>query len=284
MDRGPKLRGASLTALEDGTVLALGQSDADAPAAALYRPTRHRWQPVALPAELGSLAAHRALRLDDGSVLIVGVGAMAATVPNGAPAATAWRFRPSLMGPFAASALALPGDERAELTPSDPTAVVIDSDERYELVGSRAGLSQWVILGGPRLLDGRMTAVLRVPAADPDEDGDGDLEARGLAMISHFQSPADLVMTQLVPGQPVTMQRYAGGAVTELCRGQELRAAVAGTTATIAMTVRGGAVTVQVGGRALLTCTASELSRGAWGVGVVGTEARLGIDTLSVER
>lgn len=281
-ERGPKLRGASMTTLEDGTVLALGQSDEDAPAAALFHPTQNRWLPMPLPPEMGSLAEHRAVRLDDGSVLIVGVGATTALGSERRAATTAWRLRPSLMGPFAASALAIPGD-RAELTPSDPDAVR-DTDGRYELVGSRAGMSQWTLIGGPRLVDGQMTAVLRVPAVDPDEDGDGQLEERGLALVSHFQSPAALVMTRLVPGQPVTMQRYAGGALTELCRGQRLPAQLAGASATIAMTVRGGAVTVQVDGEARLTCTVAELSRGAWGLGVIGTGARLGIDALSVER
>jgi hypothetical protein len=282
---GPRLRGTSLTLLEDGTVLALGQSEADAPAAALYRPGQNRWEPMALPPAMGSLALHRAVRLDDGSVLIVGVGAMPATAPR-QPAATAWRLRPSLLGPFAAAALAVLGDAPAELTPSDPTALAFDrATGRYELVGSRAGFSQWVLVGGPRLLDGRMTAVVRVPAVDPDADGDGEREARGLVLLSHFQSPADLVMTRLVPGQPVTMQRYANKAVTELCRGELLPATVAGTPATITMTVRGGgAVTVQVGESAVLTCTAPELLRGAWGMGVIGTGARVGIDTLSVER
>lgn len=266
------MRGTSLTLLEDGTVLALGQSDDDEPTAQLYRPTVNRWQPLPLPAELGSLAEHRAVRLDDGSVLIVGVGASRASAPR-APSAVAWRFRPSLVGPFSPAVVAQPSGERAELTPSDPSAFLDGV-----LAGTRAGLSQWVITGGPRLVDGQLTAVVRVPAV-PASDSD----LHGLAILSHFISPAELVATQLVPGQPVLVQRTAAGAVSELCRGAQVPPGLAETTATVALTVRAGLLTVAINSQVVLTCAVAELPRGAWGLGVIGS-SRLGIDTLSLER
>lgn len=270
MDVGqPRLRAASITLLEDGSALALGEGDGGAATAALYRPGQHRWQAVALPAEVTGLGGHRAVRLDDGSVLILGAGTAAA------PATTAWRYRPPLAGPFSASAVALPSDDRAELTPSEPDAASRPGG-RYTLAGSRAGLSQWTLVGGPRLVDGRLTATLRIP-----EVGDaGD----GFAVISHFESPAALVVTQLVAGQPATLSRHAAGQVTELCRGQPVPAHPADEATALEWTARGGAVTVRLGGAVVLSCTAPELPRGAWGLGVVGAGARLGIDALSVER
>lgn len=268
---GPALRGASLTLLEDGTVLALGQSAEDEPAAALYSPTTNLWKPQPLPPELGSLAEHRAVRLDDGSVLILGVGAQRASSPR-SPSAVAWRFRPSLLGPFSPSIIAQLSGDLDELTPSDPSAV-----SGGALAGSRAGLSQWVIAGGPRLASGRLTAVVRMPMSSKDG------ELRGAALLSHFLSPADVVVTQLVPGQPITLERTSEGATRELCRGGALPLALAEAPATFTLDVREGAITVAVNGDVLLSCTAAELPRGAWGLGVVGS-SRLGIETLSLER
>lgn len=276
----PALRSASLTTLEDGAVLALGQDGNGAPAAALFRPTRRRWQPVALPAEITSLVGHRAVLLDDGSVFVVG-----ATTTG--PAPTAFRFRPSLLGPFAYSALPLLSDDRAELTPSDPTALVEGDDGRFELVGSRAGLSQWAMVGGPRLAEGRLSAVVRFPAPP------GPMEAqlpRGLAVLTHFVSPAELLATELVAGQPAVLTRHAppvvGGisAATVLCRGSVVPDVSSSGPVPLELTMRGELLTVRLAELELLTCVVPSPGRGAWGLGVVGTAARLGIDTLTVER
>lgn len=277
----PALRSASLTTLEDGTVLALGQDGTDAPAAALFRPTRRRWQPVALPAELTSLVGHRAVLLDDGSVLVVG-----ASDANG-PSRTAFRFRPSLLGPNAFAALPLLSDDRAELTPSDPTALVEGSDGRFELVGSRAGLSQWAVVGGPRLTEGRLSAVVRFPPPPGPMEAQ---EPRGLAVLTHFVSPAQLLATELVAGQRAVLTRHAppvaGGisAATVLCRGDVVPDLSSAGPVSLELTVRGDALVVRLAGAELLACTLAESGRGAWGLGVVGASARLGIDTLTVER
>jgi hypothetical protein len=276
-DASTPLRAASLTLLEDGTVLALGDDDGGAAAAMLYRPTQDRWQAVALPPAITSLAGHRALRLDDGTVLIAGA------TSGAAPAATAWRFRPSLLGPFSASALPLPSDERAELTPLEPVGVN-RSNGRYELVSSRAGLGQWAIAGGLRLVDGRLLAVVRPPA---QQDG---APPRGLALISHFQSPGELVAAELVPGEPAALRRWAPPAagappeVTELCRGAVVPTLSPTQAVTVELEVRAGAVSLRLGNAELLSCVTPELPRGAWGIGVVGAGAVLAIDTLTVER
>ncbi|MEZ4359605.1 MAG: hypothetical protein R3B48_05445 [Kofleriaceae bacterium] len=266
----PALRSASLTTLEDGTVLALGQSDLDRPSAARYRPTANRWDLLPLPAELGALDGHAAVRLDDGSVLIVGAGTAAS------PAPTAWRFRPALTGPFTSAVISVPTDDAtAEVTPSDPAAID-RSGGRFEVVGSRAGLSQWLVAGGPRLVDGRLVAVARV--TDPG-DGEG-----GLALVSHFLSPTRLVVTELIAGRPAVMQLHARGEVTELCRGAVVPAWPDAAPVTVSLEVRAGDARVLLGERALLECAVSELPRGAWGVGVLGAGARIGVDTLTVER
>lgn len=272
----PQLSSATLTTLEDGSVLALGQSEMDRPAAAIYRPTLHSWQPLELPpalvAGLGGLSGHRTLLLEDGSVLIVGAG-----VP-GAPSATAWRFRPALLGPYSNAVQILPaavGTEGAELTPSDPNGVDRPG-ERFELIG-RDTLSHWAIVGGPRLADGRLTAQLRFTAATDDAP-------QGLAVLTHFQSPADLVVTQLVPGQPAMVQRHLGAEVTELCRGPTVPALPQGEPFTLELQVSAGAVTARFGGRVVLECPAAELARGAWGLGVLGAGARLGIDSVVIQR
>ncbi len=277
----PALGSASLTTLEDGTVLALGQDGDAAPAAALFRPTRRRWQPVVLPAEITSLIGHRAVLLDDGSVLVVGATGTAG------PSPTAFRFRPSLLGPNAASALPLLSDDRAELTPSDPSALVEGSDGRLELVGSRAGLSQWAIVGGPRLSGGRLSAVVRFPPpTEPPDPGD----PHGLAVLTHFISPAELISTELVAGQRAVVTRHAtpvpGGisAATVLCRGDVVPDLSSSGSVPLELTVRADLLTVRLAGAALLACPLTAPGRGAWGLGVVGAAARLGIDTLTVER
>lgn len=265
----PSLRDASLTTLEDGTALVLGQSADDVPVAAFFRPTQNAWESVPLPAEITDLSGHRALRLDDGSVLIVGAGRPAA------PDATAWRFRPSLLGPFTASTISVPtADRPAQLTPSDPDAVD-RSGGRFALVGNRAGLSQWVILGGPRLLDGRLSAVVRAGDASGAEDG--------FAIITHFESPARMIATLFVVGEPVRVQRMVGAELTELCRGR-VAVAMPGATSTVTLTLRAGALTVRLDDSTVLDCTVPELTRGAWGLAVMGVATRLGIDTLTVER
>lgn len=266
---GPKLRGATLTLLEDGTALALGENEVGAPAAALFRPTQQRWQALTLPPELTALGRHRAVRLDDGSVLIVGAGTASA------PAAAAWRLRPSLVGPFSASVISVPAQESsAELTASDPTAVDRDlGSGRYELRGVREGLGSWVLVGGPRLVDGAISAVVRPTMLGADG---------GVALVSHFESPASLVVTRLVPGQPITVQRHLGAQTSELCRGGSAPS-LPGTT-TVVLAVRAGALVVQIGDTTVLSCTVGELARGAWGIGAVGATSRLVIDTLTVER
>lgn len=266
---GPKLRGATLTLLEDGSALALGEGEGGAPAAALYRPAQNRWQALTLPAELGALGRHRAVRLVDGSVLIVGAGTAQA------PAATAWRLRPSLVGPFSSSVISVPSqDGAAELTASDPAAVERElATGRYELRGVRDGLGAWVVVGGPRLVDGSISAVLR-PTLPGTEDG--------VALVTHFESAASLVVTRVVPGQPITVQRHLGAQTSELCRGGPAPALPA--TTTVALVVRAGALVVRVGEATVLSCAVGELTRGAWGVGALGATSRLGIDTLTVER
>ena len=266
---GPTMAEASMTLLEDGSVLALGQSASSTPMAQLYRPGLDRWLPVTLPPAVTSLGQHRALRLDDGSVLVLGAGTASA------PAATAWRFRPSLVGPFTSSAIVVPNAEQsAELTPSDVDAVT-RTDERFELGGTRSGLGAWLIAGGPRLVEGRLTAVFRPVIALGEQEG--------LAVITHFQSAASLVSTQIVPGAQVTVQHHVGAQVTVLCRGQ-VAPALPATPVTVTFTLRAGALTVRVADVEVVACTVAELPRGGWGVAVIGVATRLGIDTLTVER
>lgn len=276
----PTLAAATLTTLEDGSVLALGQSAEDRPAGALYRPTTNRWQALELPAGMTGLSGHRTVLLDDGSVLIAGVGTPAA------PSATAWRFRPSLLGPFAGAVQLLPagtgaeGAERAELTPSDPESIARPAG-RFELVGTRAALSEWVIVGGPRLADGRLAAQVRFTRSPAEADRE---EAQGVAIIGHFRSPADLLVTQLVPELPAVLLHHVGTGVIELCRGPAVPALPEGEAFTLELEVRGGAVTARLGSRVLLSCTIPEPARGAWGLSVLGSNARLGIEVVTVQR
>jgi hypothetical protein len=79
------------------------------------------------------------------------------------------------------------------------------------------------------------------------------------------------------------VRRSLAGDITELCRGQVVNG-FDDSPITVTLAVRAGSVTVRLGETTVVSCTVPELPRGAWGLGVVGASARLGIDTLAIER
>ncbi|MCE9579625.1 MAG: hypothetical protein K8W52_41275, partial [Deltaproteobacteria bacterium] len=254
---------AALVALEDGGAIALGDG-----APARYVPARASWRalPIAGDAPVG-LTGHGAVRLDDGSVLVVG-----GHDAGGAAQAGAWIFRPPLVGPFAGAATATPSvaDTDAPLDPLDPSAVSIDGNG-WRLAGRGAGLGSWVVITGPTFADGVLEATLRPTG--------------GFAAIAGFTAPDRFDAAILVPGQPARVERHRDGAVTTVCTGAIVELFPSDPTGPIAITLARAAktFTVTVSARPVLTCDLPDGERGAFGLGPIGP-ATLGVAIASVRR
>ncbi len=276
----------TLTSLEDGRVLVVGGLLASGPVEALlYSPNQGRFTaPAGVPSS-GGLPIHRsehlALRLQDGSVLIVGGKNLAGDV-----LADAWVFRPDLTGPFTsdvAISFADP-DLSALVVPRDPAQATIDTDGvgggvEYVIdsTSSTSALpSQWAIVAGPQFV--QLTASVRARA-----------EAGGLAIMFSFRDAANYNLALFRAGQAVTVYQVRDGELTlvDTCTGQvigadELRPEQA--FADIELTA-GAALTATVDGRPVLSCElVAPISRGHVGIGVNGDAGQVRLTSLSIRR
>jgi hypothetical protein len=255
----PARADAALVPLEDGGVLALG----DGPPAR-YAPARARWAaiPFAGDGPVG-LTGHGAVRLDDGTVLVVG-----GHDASGRASAGAWIYRPALIGPFAGAATATPAvaDADAPLDPLDPALVTIDSTG-WALAGRGPGLGAWVIVTGPTFVDGTLAATVRPTG--------------GFAALVGFVAPDRFDAVILTPGAAARLDRHRG-AITTPCTGSVVDAAIGGgDPVTVTIVRAAGRVTASVGGRPVLTCALPDGERGAFGLGPLGPAA-LGVAIVSV--
>lgn len=257
----PRVAGARLATLEDGSVVAIG-GDANV---ARYVPTTNSWL-VAPPAGIspGALVGPVMARLADGSLLVL--GGRDAT-------AQAWIYRPSLVGPASGSVVALPdGSTEGVLTPSDP-ALVDRTGARFVLAAEGDDYRARALVGGPRIADGAVSASVTV-------------QAGGVALIAQQTGPGHALVGRLVPGEPARIEQLAGGTVTRICSG----AAVGETdlVGAVTLSIAGGQATLGTGPigevAAKVSCAVPAADRGAWGVAAAGPGARIGIGAVTVGR
>ncbi len=234
--------GVVLVTQEDGLVIGLG----DGPPLR-YLPSAGTWSVVLGDGNAPALdGGHAAVRLDDGSVLVVG-GRL------GIPAAvqrTTWRFRPRLLGPYTGSLSVVPGDDESDppLAPLDPAQVTPGPPWRLAGPGH-------AIVGG--LVGGRL--IVDLIAAVP---------ASGAGLLLGHRSPADHHLVRLVPGLPAALERLVAGSATTLCQGSTVPAA--GMTA-VTLNLDGGAVRVAMSGQVVLSCDVERVPDGRIGVASIGS-------------
>jgi hypothetical protein len=264
----PTLDGVTLVTLEDGSVVGLG--GAVDGRLLRYQPGADSWSLVVAAGEPPPpMTSPAALRLADGSVLVLGGGA-----PAG-PSASAWIYRPSLVGPYTGSVVAIPsggpdatGD--GALTPSDPAAVVRGTTWRLRATVDDDGAGGRALVGGPRMIEGAVTAVVQV--------GRG-----GVALVAAQTAPGEALLGVLRGDGPARIVRQHAGALTTLCAGATATLP-ADRAATVALTVRAGRAALRVGEVELVGCAVPAADRGAWGVAAVGLGADVTISTVTVER
>ncbi len=241
----------SLVTLEDGSVLAVG------PGIMRFTPTLEDWAGV--PSTLPTQASPALVRLADGSVLIAG----------GAATVDAWIYRPSLVGASTGSLVFVPDTTTdAVMTAPDPAAVD-RSGGALALVGDDAR----VLVGGPRMAQGSISAVVRVTTG-------------GVALIAQQIGPGHLLVGRLVPGEPARIVQRAAGADTTLCSGMTVTETDLTLPITLAITGGVGSLSVGASGSASVkvTCEVPTADRGAWGLAAAGAGARVEVGPVTVAR
>lgn len=260
----PAMTGARMIGLEDGRAAAFGTVGAS-PGVAIYDPTRDTWDletTFAAGAPPG-LVAPSLVRLADGSVLVLG----------GTQDHTAWRFRPSLIGPASGAITSIPGQtgDPAILTPVDPSTVrrvaVPDAPHDDWHLRLPAGTADEpahpalarALVGGPRMASGSVSAVVTVNHG-------------GAALIAEQAAPGRAIVAMFTPGQPARVVQLAGGSARTLCEGDPVPSLAAGST--IALAIRGRTATLTVDRGSVGQCTLPATAPGAWGVAAIGPDPK----------
>jgi hypothetical protein len=254
----PPVDGARLVTLEDGSVLAIGGDPSGR--VARYLPTTDAWSfSTAAGQGPGPLDAPRLIRLADGSVLVLG--------GRGATA-DAWIYRPSLVGATSGSVVALSdGSTEGVLTATDPSSLSRASG--FVLSSTEDDLRARVLVGGPRTVNGSITASLTVMAG-------------GVALIARQTGPGHAMVGRLVPGEPARIQNLAGGQLTNLCSGTTVTAEHLAAQVTLA--IHGATATISTPTVSLVSCEVPAGERGAWGVAAAGSSAQIDVHAVTVER
>ena len=261
----PELDGARLVTAEDGSVFAIGGD------AALWRyvPTTNTWLSSTPPGDPpGTISAPSLVRLDDGTVLVVG-GTVA-----GAASASAWLFRPSLVGPQSGQVFAFADGSGAILTTPAP-ATANRTATTLELVAPGDDLTARALVGGPRPSTGLMTALVQVTAG-------------GVALIAEQTGPSRMLVARLVPGEPARIDRVVGGTTTTLCSGSMVTAGELGLPLQLAVTSDGVSVAFGASGEVVkVSCDLGAdpiaLERGAWGIAATAG-ATVAVAAITVAR
>jgi hypothetical protein len=237
--------GTTLVTQEDGLVVGLGGG-----ATVRFRPASSTWSVIDAPAVPALQGGHAALRLDDGSIFVVG-GRL-----GDAPHAGAYRYRPRLLGPFTGSLTVVPGDDESDppLSPLDPSLVTA-TPPPWRLRGSGASGVSYAVVGGPQGGTLRVDLTATVPA-------------EGIALVLGQVGPGDLHRVVLVPEQEAALERRVAGAATTICRGSSVPVVTGATTITLDM--NDGSVRVAIAGQVVLTCDVEPLPPGRVGVGALG--------------
>ncbi len=255
----PARSGARLVALEDGTTVSLG-GDATP---SLYDPTADAWTalPPNAPDAPGAIAGPSVARLADGSVLVL----------DGT--ASAWIFRPSLVGPQSGQIGALPlGTGAGVLVSPDPSTVTRSSGDLV-LTAKDASLDARVLVGGPRMTTGNVAASVRVTAG-------------GVALIAQQVGPGRALVAELVPGMPVRIERIDGGSPNVLATGPVVEA-FDPAGAQVSFDIHAQTATVTVNGAVTSADLAADPDagdRGSWGIAADGLGAKVELTTITVSR
>lgn len=250
----PAFDGARLITAEDGSVFAMG-GDAQI---ARYVPTTNAWTTaVPLGEGPGDRKAPSMIRLDDGSVLVVGA------TRGGIPTADAWLFRPSLVGPHSGQVVAFPDGSGAIITTPNPSAVQRAAG-RLTLISptlDAGDLTARALVGGPRIATGTLTALVRI--ASPG----------GVALIAQQTAPSRALVARLVVGQPARVERLQGAKSSVFCSGAMIT--VEDLASPLQLVVRADRITVSVGTPPVtrVGCDVSSemgvAERGSWGIAAI---------------
>jgi hypothetical protein len=246
----------SLVTLEDGSVLAVGAQ------LARYVPTTQAW--VTIPSTLPVQTSPSLARLADGSVLIVG----------GAASAEAWIYRPSLVGANTGS-LSFVGDSAGDavLTPPDP-ALIDRTDGALALAGGDDDdLRARIIVGGPRMAQGSIGAIVRVASG-------------GIALLAQQTGPGRFLVGRMIPGQPARISARSAGTETVLCSGAAITEGDLTLPVTFSITGGNGSLSVGPTGAAAVkvTCGVPTSERGHWGLAAAGAGAHVVVGPITVAR
>ncbi|HTJ43354.1 MAG TPA: hypothetical protein VL463_14715 [Kofleriaceae bacterium] len=259
--------GAVLVPLEDGTVAAIGGRAGTA--VDRYLPALRAWKLVSAGAASDApdgVAGSGAVRLDDGSVLVVG-----GHDSVGAPLDQAWIYRPAVdRGPFDAATVTPTDEASAQLDPLDPANVNTTSGD-WILSSSGPALASWAVIAGPSLVSGTITASVR--------------PSGGVAILVGFVDPSHFDALVLPMGGAAHLERHTPGAVTPLCTGSPVPMTLGeGGSVTITVTRKPDRISATVGADAVIDCAPGTSARGRVGIAPSGSGASLTVDTISVNR
>lgn len=255
-----------LVALNDDSILALGER------AQQIRGLDGESDTLTLPA-LSELRGLRAIVLDDGSVLMVGL-------PQSAGGVSSIVFRPRLLGPFSSSVSAsFTSQERSVgLSARNPEQVEIPTEGNAHMrltVGARG--KEWVLLSGPRFENF---------ALDISGAADGTL-----SVIFGWQSPGNHWRVDLAEGQASVVTKVSLGqaSLAEDCVGSTLAAGALSETNDshdVAVLWRDGEISARLDNQEILHCTLQgTVLRGEVGLGVSGTLGQsMRLDFAGVDR
>jgi hypothetical protein len=258
----PTRAAASLTALDDGSVLVVGGAPAGNPGALRFRPHfGGGFEALDFAAGEG-LTGHAAVLLADGAVLVAGGGV-----------ADAWIYRDRDLGPW--GYIFREGFDDLEsdaVVPSDPAAAGLEDGAlvlRPAFTG--APLADYALVAGPRYLEVTLETTLTA------EDG------AGAAIVFAFRDPLTMWTARLEPGAPVTLVELIDGAATTLCTGGDTLSAADLAGGEVSFEARGERASLSVAGRQVLACGIPAPPRGAVGIGLLGA-GTLRVDSLDVSR
>jgi hypothetical protein len=105
-------------------------------------------------------------------------------------------------------------------------------------------------------------------------------------VIAQETGPGNMLVGDLVPGQPARIVEHAAGATTILCSGTSVSDAE--LTQPVSLAIAGGAATLSVGPAGATTvkatCEVPVADRGLWGLAAVGAGARVEVGPVTVAR
>ncbi len=255
-------RGPALALQEDGGVL-IGGGGAGF---SLFDPTTTTFRTLTPTGDRLLIQDELATqRLRDGSILVVG------GVSNGVAMATAWRYRPSLVGPSTASVLLSPGLSDTSLTPLDNAELTIPANQ-FVVSGAGPAPTAFAVVGGPRRSAGTVQVVVAV--ATPTS---------GFAIMMHYRGPAAWLGWLVVPNQPITLVERNGASNTTLCTGRMVPASTLSAATELKVALQGQTATAVLGGAEVLRCDLPKVMAATVGaIAIAGFGGSAAVSQLTV--